>query len=225
MGLSPFSSEILTVGQTTFLAIERFDRHVMGAHVSVIHQEDVGQALGLDWRDAEAKFQDPRQPSRLGHPSAYAVAELLASVNSTSDAVVSWLKQMTFHVLIGNNDAHAKNIGLLHQPNLTSLTPLYDAVPNLYQDERINWNLAMSVAGTFDHRRISAERIIEEVRSWAVLPRASIEGLVRSTLEEFFDAVTTLPQPVGTTSGLAERLGWNVNRLLAGLEISEPKRH
>lgn len=59
MGLSRFSSELITIGHTTFLAIERFDRQVDGATVTLVHQEDATQALGLDWQDADVKFQDP----------------------------------------------------------------------------------------------------------------------------------------------------------------------
>ncbi|TFC69589.1 hypothetical protein E3O45_17120 [Cryobacterium sp. TMS1-20-1] len=51
MGLSQFSSEVIPLGQTTFLAIERFDRRVSGRNGTLVHQEDVTQALGLDWRD------------------------------------------------------------------------------------------------------------------------------------------------------------------------------
>jgi hypothetical protein len=45
---------------------------------------------------------------------------------------------------IGNNDAHAKNVALLHLSKGTQLTEIYDAVPNLFQEGRIDWNLALS---------------------------------------------------------------------------------
>lgn len=47
--LARFDSELISIGQTAFLAIERFDRVVDGTGVSLIHQEDAAQALGLGW--------------------------------------------------------------------------------------------------------------------------------------------------------------------------------
>jgi serine/threonine-protein kinase HipA len=61
----------------------------------LIHQEDAAQALGLDWVDDQAKFQDPSAPRDSHRPSAYRIAELL----------------------LGDNDAHAKNLAIsIHAP-------------------------------------------------------------------------------------------------------------
>jgi len=75
MGLSRFGSEINHIGQTAFLSIERFDRIVTRRDITLVHQEDLAQALGLDWRDSEAKFQDPAWPANPHRPSALRVAE------------------------------------------------------------------------------------------------------------------------------------------------------
>jgi serine/threonine-protein kinase HipA len=49
VGLSSFASEIRTAGRVTYLAIERFDRTIVGDQVHLHHQEDLAQAMGLDW--------------------------------------------------------------------------------------------------------------------------------------------------------------------------------
>jgi hypothetical protein len=41
----------------------------------------------------------------------------------------------------------AKNVGFLHKSSGTRLSELYDAVPNLYQSGRINWDMAMAING------------------------------------------------------------------------------
>ena len=57
-----------------------YDRAIDGETVTLIHQEDAAQALGLDWVDDHAKFQDPDAPRDSHRPSAYRIAELLGSL-------------------------------------------------------------------------------------------------------------------------------------------------
>ena len=53
-----------------------------------------------------------------------------------------WVRHLTFHIAIGNNDAHAKNIALIHEAGGTRPADVYDAVPNLFQDGLVTWDLA-----------------------------------------------------------------------------------
>jgi serine/threonine-protein kinase HipA len=69
--------------------------------------------------------------------------------------VEEWIRQLAYHVAIGNNDAHAKNVALMHQPSGTVLAQLYDALPNFFQEGLVSWNMALAVDGEFDHRRMS----------------------------------------------------------------------
>lgn len=224
MKLASFDSELISIAGTRVLSIERYDRQVAGKRVSLIHQEDAAQALGLDWMNADAKFQDPNDPTRRGRPSAASIATLMASLATDGDPLSEWLRQLTYHVLIGNNDAHAKNIGLFHTAGGTAITQLYDAVPNLYQSDRVKWDLAMSIDGVFDHRRMSLERIVAEAESWRVMPASEIKEVVTSTVAAFHRALDAVKPPRGVAELLAPQLRWNVERLEAGAEISEPKR-
>lgn len=223
-GLSQFQSAMRTAGTMNYLAIERFDRQVVGGDVLLHHQEDLAQALGLDWRDGDAKFQDHRLPSRKGRSSARLIGELLGSIPGGGRAAEEWLRQLVYHVAIGNNDAHAKNVALLHLATGTQLTEIYDAVPNLFQESRIDWNLALSVGGNFDHRRISAEALIEEALSWGVLPRQLVPRVIEETLTAVEAAVRAITPPGLASKGMPERIEWNVSRLLSGAEISKPKK-
>ncbi|MEO7016791.1 MAG: HipA domain-containing protein [Leifsonia sp.] len=223
MGLSTFGSEIAFVGATRYLAIERFDRTVRGETVELVHQEDAAQALGLDWLDDSAKFQNVKRPRDRHRPSAFAIAEIVAALNGESP-LIQWLRQLTYRVLIGDNDGHAKNVGILHLPGEDTLTELYDAVPNLYQDGRIDWTMALAIDGQFDHRRISVERLIAEAASWQVLGNAAIEATIAKTLLDFETALSAVPLPKGISGGLSAGLAWNLSRLQAGQEISEPRR-
>ncbi len=135
------------------------------------------------------------------------------------------MKQLTFRVLVGDNDGHAKNVGVLHLPGTDTITELYDALPNLYQEGRVDWNMALAIDGQIDHRHVSVERIINEVDSWgSELTIAQIEEIISQTLDSFAKALDTVPTPDGMSPGLVEGLTWFLDRLSGGHEISERRR-
>jgi len=223
IGLSRYASEIRVAERTTYLAIERFDRTVINGKVNLHHQEDLAQALSLDWRDTDVKFQEPDWPSDPKRASVLRVAEALGSIPGGDAAVEQWLRQLTFHVAIGNNDAHAKNVALMHHSTGTELAQVYDASPNLFQAGRVQWNLALAVNGIFDHRRLSVESILAEVQSWGAIAATRASAIISGTLEALNDAIAVITPPKEVSEGMIEHLQWNVRRLLAGQEIGEPK--
>jgi serine/threonine-protein kinase HipA len=223
-GLSTYRSEIRKAGRTTYLAIERFDRELVGAQVHLRHQEDLAQAMGLDWRDSDVKFQEPDWPTDPRRATARRIGELLGSIPGGDATVAQWLRHMTFHVAIGNNDAHAKNVALMHLPTGTELAQVYDAVPHLFQKGLIKFDLALAVDGVFDHRRMSVERVVAEATSWGVIAATRAEAIINETLAILASALDAVRPPKLISAGLDEHLRWNVQRLLAGAEISAPKR-
>lgn len=224
IGLSAFSSEIRRAGSMTYLAIERFDRRLEGDQVHLTHQEDLAQAMSLDWRDPDVKFQEPTWPGDPKRATARRIAELLGSIPGGSLAIEGWVRQLTYHVAIGNNDAHAKNVALVHSPAGTELAQIYDAVPNLFQQGLVKHDLALATATVFDHRRLSVERLLAEIRSWNVVPDDRAETIITETLAGLAAAIDSTTPPELVSPGMVERLQWNVRRLVAGAEISEPKR-
>jgi serine/threonine-protein kinase HipA len=201
-GLANFTSELCEANGVTFLAIEPFDRRIGddGA-VTLIHQEDAAQALRLDWRTADARFQDWNWVDNPARASAARVAELLASIPGGS--------------------AHAKNITLLHTEKGTSLAPAYDTVPNLYQRDLIDegFRLAFAVHGSFDHRRGSVDSITSEVESWRVMAPSRARPLVQAAVQMCADAIRHVTPPDGISDGLADTLNWTADQLVAGSEI------
>lgn len=201
-----------------YLVVERFDRRVDGDHVTLIHQEDAAQALALDWTDDDLRFQSPARPRDPERPSAYRIAELAASLGDV-DVVEQWLRQLVYRILIGDNDGHAKNVGILHLPGSNRLTDLYDAVPDLFQDGRIRWDMALTIDGEFDHRRIDVDRILAEAASWRVLGGSPSAKPVSDTLTSFRTALNTVPAPSGLSDGITDALARIVESLLAGDQI------
>jgi serine/threonine-protein kinase HipA len=226
LGLAHYRTELVGNGARQYLVIERYDRVVHGETVALVHQEDAAQALGLDWVDEHAKFQDPDAPRDSRRPSAYRIAELLGSLQGEGRPVAGFLRRLTFTVLLGDNDAHAKNVGILHLPGRSVLADVYDAVPNLFQPDRINYDLALAVDRSFDHRRISAAHLIREAERWNALGASEAERIVTATIADFASALDHVTVPHGVPTSAAAQLAWNVERLQSGGEIGErPSRY
>jgi len=221
LGLARYSTELVGGGARQYLVIERYDRVVDGRTVTLIHQEDAAQALGLDWVDDHAKFQDPNAPRDPHHPNAYRIAEFLGSLQGEGRPVADFLRRLTFTVLLGDNGAHAKNLAILHLPGRSVLADVYDVIPNLFQDARIDYNLALAIDGSFDHRRISAEHLIHEAEHWNTLGTGEPEQIVTATLADFAKALDHATIPPGVPAATMTQLAWNLERLQAGEEIGE----
>jgi serine/threonine-protein kinase HipA len=221
LGLAGYSTELVGGGARQYLVIERYDRSVEGETVTLIHQEDAAQALGLDWVDDHAKFQDPEAPRGSHRPSAYRIAELLGSLQGEGRPVADFLRRLTFTVLLGDNDAHAKNLAILHLPGRSVLADVYDAIPNLFQDGRIDYNLALAIDGSFDHRRISAAHLIREAERWNALAPGEPEQIITATLADFAKALDHVTPPSGVPAAVVTQLAWNLERLQAGGEIGD----
>jgi serine/threonine-protein kinase HipA len=224
LGLASYRTELVGSGIRQYLVIERYDRIVYGETVMLIHQEDAAQALGLDWVDENAKFQNPDSPRDSHRPSAYRIAELLGSLQGEGRPVADFLRRLTFTVLLGDNDAHAKNVGILHLPGRSVLADVYDAVPNLFQPDRMNYNLALAIDRSFDHRCISAAHLIREAERWNVLGVAEAERIVTATLADFATALDHVVVPQGVPAAAVTQLAWNVERLQSGGEIGQRPR-
>lgn len=221
LGLASYHAELVGKGARQYLVIERYDRVVDGQAVTLVHQEDAAQALGLDWVDDNAKFQDPNAPRDSHRPSAYRIAELLGSLQGEGRPVADFLRRLTFTVLLGDNDAHAKNLAILHLPGRSVLADVYDVIPNLFQADRIDYNLALAIDGSFDHRCISAAHLIREAEHWNALGTGEPEQIVTATLSDFAEALARVTVPSGIPPATLTQLAWNVERLKAGGEIGD----
>ncbi len=221
LGLAHYDTELVGNGARQYLVIERYDRVVHDETVTLIHQEDAAQALGLDWVNDHAKFQDPAAPRDSRRPSAYGIAELLGSLQGQERPVADFLRRLTFTVLLGDNDAHAKNLAILHLPGRSVLADVYDAIPNLFQEGRIDYHLALAIGGSFDHRRISAWHLVREAERWNALGAGDAERIVTATLADFAAALDRVMVPRGVPAAAVAQLAWNVERLRAGGEIGE----
>jgi len=137
-GLSSAGVELITAAGRPCLVVERFDRELLTWPHRRVHQEDLCQALGLT---PDFKYQ------KAGWllPSYRALAELL-DLNSPWPGLdrLAGAQAAAFHFLVGNADAHAKNISLLHVRDGVRLAPLYDVVSTAGYPE-LSTELALSI--------------------------------------------------------------------------------
>jgi len=147
VGLDVPRSFIHQHGATRLFIVKRFDRVIAGDGTRRLHQEDFCQALHIP---PEYKYESE------GGPSLAACFNLVrnASIRSGKD-VLSLLNWVIFNYLIGNSDAHGKNISLLLLSEGPMLAPFYDLLSTrIYSHFGLAEGLAMKIGGESDPNAI-----------------------------------------------------------------------
>lgn len=161
--------------------IERFDRVLSGDPAGParrkLHQEDFCQILSVK---PEMKYQAEGGPGL--RQCADVIREHCALPAVDLPALVNWVG---FNHLIGNADAHAKNLALLYTERGLQLSPHYDLVSTeVYPD--LQGAMAMKIGSSWDARNVQNadwKRFAGTVR----LPWSN----VRALLSEVADAVAS----------------------------------
>jgi len=120
------------------LLIKRYDRYLDNDALKRIHQEDLCQAMGLSH---ELKYQADGGP---GLKACFDFVRMY-SANPIKD-LQQFIEWVFFNFLIGNMDAHAKNLSFVYQGRQIRLAPFYDMMcTNIYKD--LSQKLAMKIGG------------------------------------------------------------------------------
>jgi serine/threonine-protein kinase HipA len=174
VGLSTISATVTSFDGVRALVISRYDRTTApDGQVGRVHQEDTAQALGLDTRDMNRKFQRGKNL-----PSLKAIAAVLRSGGQEPDRL---LALTVFNLAVGNSDAHAKNISLLRpEDGSCSLAPAYDIA--MHAHHRTFGNVfAMDVNGRRVMTALTGADLLAEARAWP-LPLRRARRVVHDTL-------------------------------------------
>ena len=179
LGLTTVEAHLERHGDLDCLIVSRYDRVVTADGVERVHQEDACQALG---KDPDANGRRGKYESS-GGPSLREVAGLL---DTYADDAGNELRRLaaatTFTVLIGNADAHGKNLSFVHRrPGVIELAPLYDTVPTVNWD-RLPDRAAMHINGVHRLSDVTLDDLVEEVASWPVSTKVARE-VVTGTLD------------------------------------------
>lgn len=129
IGLPVAPSRPVDVMGRPALLIERYDRATDGGQIQRLHQEDFCQALGYP---GEMKYESQ------GGPGLARCSALIRQLGLGPAAVQGLLDWVVFNALIGNADAHAKNLALLcDRQGDRRLAPFYDLVPTVVLPESL----------------------------------------------------------------------------------------
>jgi serine/threonine-protein kinase HipA len=177
IGLTTIDASVATFDDVRCIVVSRYDRvpdDAAPGGLRRVHQEDTAQALGINTRDPERKFQHGR-----AIPSLAAIAQVLRDDGARPDPL---LALTTLNLAVGNTDAHAKNISLLRrQDGTVALAPAYDVSMHLHHDHASRV-FAMDVNGLRDMDAITGADLVAEGASWG-LPRRRVARVVADTLD------------------------------------------
>ena len=138
-------------GQQVYL-IKRYDRvRLSSGVVERLHQEDSCQALGVT---PEMKYEQEGGP---GFASCFRLVQEW-SAEPILDAL-NLLRWALFNLLIGNADAHAKNLSFLYRAGTLRLAPFYDLLScAVYRG--LNNRFAMKMGGQKDLRYLTTGHLL-----------------------------------------------------------------
>lgn len=135
---------LLQVPETVYV-VERYDRRVDRAEVVCLHQIDACQLLGVgaDW-----KYE--RQG---GFVSLAKIVNAFRDLKLSGKDLLSVQRWVMFNYLVGNSDAHAKNISLMVTSEGYTLAPFYDLLcVQAYGDQ----NLALFIGDDSTYAAVGA---------------------------------------------------------------------
>ncbi len=169
-GLPVSESSLLHLPEPVYL-VTRFDRYLEGERVRRIHQIDLCQLLN--------KWPGYKYESEGGatFAEAFTALEQTRQPAVSRDRLLRWL---VFNYLIGNSDAHAKNVAFLVRYPGIVLAPFYDLIcVKAYGDDAS----AMSIAGETRYGWITAKEwdgLAESLRIRKALLRRIRDELSRT---------------------------------------------
>lgn len=148
MQLKPAQSKVHRVSDRSFLLVERYDRLIdTRGYRQRLHQEDFCQALGVV---PEMKYQNE------GGPDLAQCFDLVRSATRPSAPhVLRLLDYVVFNALIGNHDAHAKNLSLLCLGKAPVLAPFYDLLSTAVYPA-LTQKMAMKIGSKYKFSEVEA---------------------------------------------------------------------
>ena len=179
----PIPRVIVRSNKESFYLIERYDRATdPDGNLVRIHQEDFCQALGVA---PDQKYENE------GGPSLKMCFGLLKerSIRPAADIKVL-LNWVLFNLLVGNADAHAKNIALIFTGSGPKLAPFYDILCTAVY-EGLTDKMAMRIGGENRPKWIQARHLERFSQETGIKSR-----MVFSVLRGMADAIVPASEVV-----------------------------
>ncbi len=175
------------------LVVERFDRRWSGARVERRHLIDGCQMLDLP---PAYKYERPFGKSGEGAkirtgaslPALFTACRLCRIPALAIRDLVHWV---LFQLLIGNSDAHGKNISFYVGPKGIDVAPAYDLLNVTIYGDQYDQDLAMAIGDTFSLEAIHAYQLAEMCDECG-LPRRQVATALLTLGHSLVNAVDTL---------------------------------
>lgn len=187
-GLNVAEAKIYRIGDNNACLVSRYDRIMTPQGVLLrLHQEDFCQAMGLP---------SSRKYEQEGGPTFQQCYQLIKDVSAEPivdcEQLLRWL---VFNLLIGNTDAHAKNLSLLYNfDGRIRLAPFYDLVSTL-SFHNLSRNMSMRIGSRSDPGQIGPRQfdiLADECGLRSVWLRAFVLDMAEIVSEAINDGLDRL---------------------------------
>ena len=208
VGLPAVEVRLLKTANRSIALIERYDRQWVEGDCRRLHQEDFCQALGIP---ASRKYEQEGGP---GLRECFEVIQRHCSYPLRD--LRNLLRWALLNLLVGNADAHAKNLALLYDSEgKPGLAPFYDLVCTRNY-RRVSRELAMSLGGTRDPDRFTERHLgsLAEVFGWRMAMVAGELRQLSDTLEQQLAMTVEVFRTSFGDSPMLERLPLIIRRQL-----------
>lgn len=189
VGLTTIDPQLVEIDDRPCLIVDRYDRTQSDSGaLRRIHQEDLCQATGVDPREKQGRVKYQEH----GGPGFVDAARLLLDRATDAENELRQLAgAMVFTVMIGNSDAHARNLSLLlDPPGAVRLAPLYDTVPTMLFD-KLKVRCGMWIGGVYrsleDVTRTAMVREIAGRHAWKI-PESDARDIVDGWIQRIAEA-------------------------------------
>ena len=218
LGLTDVDAYVLDFADRPVLVVSRYDRQWIDNRMTRVHQEDACQALGIDCSNRPG-----RKYQAEGGPGLATFARLLADFTPRSE-LFKLLALSTFNVVVGNADAHAKNLSILHPPDGTiSLAPAYDITPTTYYTgiptpagpRDLSDKLGMWINDKRSIHEVAASDLISEGAGWG-LSESEASRVVGSTLDDIGSQVVAASRASSIPQAMLDFVAGRASALIRG---------
>lgn len=155
LGLMVANVELRRYGIYPVLSVERFDRVIRDTNVERLHIIDGCQMLNLAPKDKyERNYGSGRDVMNIREGVSF--AKLFSACNECAIPAVAKLKLLEWAIytlIIGNSDAHGKNISFFVDKEGIQVAPYYDML-SIVMHENVDHELAMAYGDEFEISRV-----------------------------------------------------------------------
>lgn len=185
VGLDVAEVECLTFGDHRSLLVRRFDRET-GTGTGQVHRVHVIDGSQLLDLPPEYKYEQIHGAGKdVKHiRDGASIPMLFDAINQSlipAKARLQLLDLILFNLIIGNSDAHGKNVSFRVDHKGFEIAPFYDLVSVCFeakQNPKIDANLAMAIGDEFDPDLITAYHLITMAENVGIDPNLLKRRLV-----------------------------------------------